>query len=73
MATLRLVPASGSAIEVDKDEAIIGREPSCDVTVTDGSVSRRHAKLEKRGTAWHIVDQSSANGTFLDTQRVAEA
>lgn len=73
MATLRLVPASGSAIEVGKDEAMIGREPSCDVMVSDGSVSRRHAKIEKRGSAWHVVDQASANGTFVDTQRVAEA
>jgi outer membrane biosynthesis protein TonB len=73
MATLRLVPASGSAIEIDKDEAVVGREPSCDVTVSDGSVSRRHAKIEKRGHAWRVVDQGSANGTFIDTQRVAEA
>lgn len=73
MAKLRLVPASGGAIEVGKDEIVIGREPTCDVTLSDASVSRRHAKLEKRGTTWHVVDQGSANGTFLDSQRVAEA
>jgi hypothetical protein len=73
MATLRLVPGSGSPIEVDKDSAQVGREPSCDVVVADGSVSRRHARIEKRGATWFVVDQGSANGTFVDSQRTAEA
>ena len=36
MAVLRLVPAAGAAIQVDKDQAIVGREPACDVFVNDG-------------------------------------
>ncbi len=73
MASLRLVPASGSPVEVKGDVALVGREPGCDVVVSDGSVSRKHARLEKRGASWTVVDQGSANGTFLDSQRVAEA
>jgi len=73
MATLRLVPASGSPVEVKGDSALVGREPGCDVVVSDGSVSRKHARLERRGSGWAVVDQGSANGTFLDSQRVAEA
>jgi hypothetical protein len=73
MAVLRLVPAAGAPIQVDKDQAIVGREPACDVFVNDGSVSRRHARLERRGTAWFVVDQGSANGTYLDSQRVSDA
>jgi pSer/pThr/pTyr-binding forkhead associated (FHA) protein len=76
MATLRLVPlapASGLPVEVKGDMALVGREPGCDVLVSDGSVSRKHARLEKRGSGWTVVDQGSANGTFLDSQRVAEA
>jgi hypothetical protein len=72
MATLRLIPASGSHIEIDGEQAIVGRDPSCDVVVNDGSVSRKHARLEQRGGNWAVVDQGSANGTFLDSQRVAE-
>src|SRR6185503_15067594 len=73
MAVLRLVPNAGPPIQVDKDQAIVGREPACDVFVNDGSVSRRHARLERRGAAWFVVDQGSANGTYLDSQRVSDA
>src|SRR3954471_174353 len=73
MSTLRLVPASGPPFEVTKDSALIGREPSCDISITDGSISRRHAKIEKRGDNWVVVDQASANGTFIDSQKVGEA
>src|SRR5262245_22778031 len=73
MAVLRLVPVAGAAIEIDKDQAIVGREPACDVFVNDGSVSRRHARLERRGSAWFVVDQGSANGTYLESQRVSDA
>ena len=72
MATLRLVPASGNPIEITKDQTVLGRDPACDVVVADGSVSRRHARIERRGPGWAVVDQGSANGTFLDSQRVAE-
>src|SRR5262245_53320969 len=73
MPILRLVPASGAPIEVSKEQALVGREPTCDVVVADGSVSRKHARIERRGTNWAVVDQGSANGTFVDSQRVGEA
>jgi len=72
MAALRLVPASGAPIEVGQDQVLVGREPTCDVVLTDGSVSRKHARLERRGRLWTVVDQGSANGTFVDSQRITE-
>jgi pSer/pThr/pTyr-binding forkhead associated (FHA) protein len=71
-AGLLLVPASGAPIEIGQDQVLVGREPTCDVVLTDGSVSRKHARLEKRGRIWTVVDQGSANGTFVDSQRVTE-
>ena len=73
MATLRLVPASGHPIEIDKDQAMLGRDPGCDFVLNDGSVSRRHARIEKRGSGWAVVDQGSANGTYLDSHRISDA
>ncbi len=73
MATLRLIPQSGSPIEITKDPSTVGRDPSCEVVLNDGSVSRRHARIEKRGDGWAIIDQGSANGTYLDTERVTDA
>jgi predicted component of type VI protein secretion system len=72
MASLRLVPVSGQPIDVVKDQSVVGRDPSCEIVVADGSVSRRHARLERRAGAWWVVDQASANGTYLNSLRIAE-
>lgn len=72
MATLRLIPASGAPIEITRDETLVGREPTCEIVVADGSVSRKHAKIERRGAVWMVVDQGSANGTFVDSRKVGE-
>ncbi len=70
MVKLRLVPPLGKPIEIDKDSVLIGRELTCDIVLNDGSVSRRHAKIERIEGAFKITDQGSANGTFLDSQRI---
>jgi hypothetical protein len=71
MPRLRLVPVSGNPIEVTRDQSLVGRDPSCEIVVTDGSVSRRHARLERRGGTWFVVDQGSANGTYVNSLKVA--
>ena len=73
MANLRLVPPIGDPIEVTKDQVMVGRDPSCELVLGDGSVSRKHARIERRGAGWAVVDQASANGTFLDSQRIADS
>jgi FHA domain len=72
MTTLRLVSTTDKPIEVTEDSILIGRDPACDVVLADGSVSRKHARVERRGESWFVVDQGSANGTFLDNVRVTE-
>jgi hypothetical protein len=73
MSKLRLVPAAGGTpIEIDGSK-VVGRDATADVVVDDASVSRKHARIEQRGEAWTIADQASANGTFLNGQRVTEA
>jgi hypothetical protein len=48
-----------------KDVIHFGREPGDDLIVILGRlISRRHAKIERRGGKFVLVDQSS-NGTFL--------
>jgi hypothetical protein len=73
MPTLRLVPVSGGPIDVTQDRSLVGRDPACDIVVADGSVSRKHALLERRGDAWYVVDQGSANGTYVNSLKVTEA
>ena len=73
MPSLRLHRETGPQIELDRDRSLIGRDAACEVMIDDRSVSRRHAAIERRGTDWVVVDQGSANGTFLDGRRVPEA
>ena len=53
-----------------REELVIGRHPSCDVVVTDDTVSRRHARLTFRDGGWIVQDLDSTNGTRLNGQYV---
>jgi hypothetical protein len=70
---LRLVPATGPPVDVQAERVLLGRDPAADVVLNDPSVSRRHAVIERRGAFWVVLDQQSANGTWLDDRRVTEA
>jgi ABC transport system ATP-binding/permease protein len=51
----------------------IGRAAENDVVVDDVLVSRRHAVLERGPSGWQVHDLGSANGTFVNGQRVTAA
>ncbi len=51
---------------------VVGRMADCALRLQDGSVSRRHARLELRGDSWWVVDQGSSNGTFRNGERGQE-
>ncbi len=44
----------------------IGRDAACGLTVEDGRVSKRHARLRWTGTGWQLEDLGSKNGTTLN-------
>ena len=73
MSNLRLVPPVGGPIEIAGDRTLLGRDPGADLVVNDPSVSRRHALIERRPEGWVVLDQRSANGTFVNNQRVDQA
>ncbi len=73
MLQLFLVPAAGDAIEITTDRAAVGRRETCEVHVADRSASRNHARLERRDDGWYVIDEGSANGTFVDGTQVTEA
>ena len=51
------------------DEIVIGRLGTCDLSLTDSQVSRQHAKIQREGDGFVLVDLESANGTFIGDQR----
>jgi len=48
---------------------VIGRDPACDVVVTDHRVSWRHAVLRFEGHGWVLADNGSTNGTYTGDRR----
>jgi len=54
------------------DRTAIGRDPSCDVTLPDPTLSRVQAVVERRGEAWHLLDRSG-KGTRVAGAEVPEA
>jgi len=51
----------------------IGRAPDNDVVLDDLLTSRHHAELHRSEDGWRLVDLGSANGSYLNGQRVREA
>lgn len=51
-------------------QSTVGRDEVCEVRVEGRTVSRRHALLVRRDGRWWIADTGSANGTFLNDDRV---
>jgi cytochrome P450 / NADPH-cytochrome P450 reductase len=49
---------------------VIGRDPKCDIVLTDARVSWRHAVLRLEDGRWLLVDKASTNGTYAAGQRV---
>ena len=49
---------------------ILGREPDCDFSVDDQTVSSQHARLSYHQQQWWLEDLRSTNGTFLNGKAV---
>ncbi|MGO9320014.1 MAG: FHA domain-containing protein [Solirubrobacteraceae bacterium] len=61
-----LIPLSGEVMH-------IGRGLAAGLHLDDASVSRRHAILVPRPAGARILDDRSANGTFVNGRRVQQA
>jgi serine phosphatase RsbU (regulator of sigma subunit) len=60
-----------STIKMDRMKLTIGRSSRNDICISDPFASRLHAELRQEGDHILLVDNGSANGTFLNGQRVS--
>ena len=58
----------GVELRIPEGESVVGREG--DLQIVDPTVSRRHAKITRDGSALRIEDLGSANGTYVDGVRI---
>ena len=52
-----------SDLVIEKDNYVIGSAAECDGRIPSATVSRRHAKISKKGAVFFIEDLNSSNGT----------
>jgi len=58
-------------ILLDQDYLILGKKSAqADVVLPDDTVSRKHARIERRIDGYYVTDLFSTNGTFLDGHRL---
>ncbi len=50
----------------------LGRAAENDIVIDDPKISRSHAELEWNGTGFSLLDLGSANGTFVNGQRLVK-
>jgi pSer/pThr/pTyr-binding forkhead associated (FHA) protein len=65
-------PLAGQAFPLVPPEVVIGRDPGADISISEGTVSWRHAKLAPHPSGWSVTDLGSTNGTAVNA-RVLEA
>jgi pSer/pThr/pTyr-binding forkhead associated (FHA) protein len=74
LATLELLSnggLKGKRFRITRPLVHVGRSAKNDVVLADKSVSSTHAKLQRRGNDWYVVDGESKNGSYVDGNRVS--
>lgn len=59
-------------VSLDTGERIVGRYRECDILLPSENVSRRHARLLVEAGRLFIEDLNSANGVFVNGERIRE-
>jgi signal transduction histidine kinase len=62
----------GKQFELADAQVEIGRDPANQIRLNDTEVSRRHARLEQAEGGYALRDVGSANGTFVNNQKVTQ-
>ncbi len=60
----------GQVFKLEGEACTVGRAPGSDIWLRDDGVSRQHARIEHDGEGFLVVDCGSANGTYVESQRI---
>jgi pSer/pThr/pTyr-binding forkhead associated (FHA) protein len=65
-------PDAGHSHRAGDHAMRLGRSPDNDVILRDPATSGHHARLERRGDQFWVVDLGSTNGTFVNGEPIQE-
>lgn len=57
-------------VELQGHTMVVGRDPACDLVLSDAKCSRRHAIIEMGPSGLLVRDNGSANGVFVNGRKV---
>ena len=66
-------PQIGIHFSITVDKVVLGREETCEITIQDAEVSRRHTQISWEEETFVIRDMGSTNGTFLNGMQITQA
>ena len=74
MPELRTVegPHAGGVFHLERESAVLGRHPDCDIVLDSGAVSRQHARIVRIDNSFFIEDMQSRNGTYVNGRQIRE-
>ena len=74
MAFLRAIngPEPGRMYQLDRENAILGRHPDCDIVLDEGAVSRQHARIDAANGEFYVQDLGSRNGTLVNNSPIRD-
>jgi hypothetical protein len=61
-----VVLGDGRRVPITEAGLTVGRLPACEVVVSDGNVSRRHAQIRAVDGRYAVADLGSTNGTLVN-------
>lgn len=70
--TIEAGPDAGHSHRAGDHALRLGRSPDNDVILRDPATSGHHARLERRGDQFWIVDLGSTNGTLVNGEPIQE-
>jgi pSer/pThr/pTyr-binding forkhead associated (FHA) protein len=69
--TIRVLETEPEAVhQYNLSQIMIGRDPACELCISNELVSAQHARLSFHHNQWWVEDLQSTNGTFLNDERV---
>jgi pSer/pThr/pTyr-binding forkhead associated (FHA) protein len=75
MASITVVagPSEGDYYPLGQRPMVVGRDEAVPIQLTDELVSRKHAQIrwDSGGSAYHLLDMKSANGTSVNGREIA--